>query len=54
MTKSWVVYFLALGNKYEDVVSYFLGLKVSIELWNFYKKAVQTLGAGKLCKLLWS
>jgi hypothetical protein len=41
--KSWVVYLLAPGNKYEDVVSYFLGLKVSIHLWNFYKRAVQLL-----------
>jgi hypothetical protein len=40
--KSRVVYLLALGNKYEDVVSYFLGLKVSVELWNFCKRAVQT------------
>jgi hypothetical protein len=35
-------YLLAPGNKYEDVVSYFLGLKVGIELWNFCKRAVQT------------
>jgi hypothetical protein len=40
--KSQVIYLLAPGNKYEDVVSYFLGLKVSIELWNFCKRAVQT------------
>jgi hypothetical protein len=36
-------YLLAPGNKYEDVVSYFLRLKVSIECWNFCKSAVQTL-----------
>jgi hypothetical protein len=51
MRKSWVVY-LAPGNKYEDVFNYFLGLKVSIELWNFCKRAVQTLATGELCKLL--
>jgi hypothetical protein len=41
--RSWVVYLLATENKYEDVVSYFLGLKVSIKLWNFCKRAVQIL-----------
>jgi hypothetical protein len=46
-------YLLALRNKYEDVVSYFLGLKVGIELWNFCKRAVQTLATEELCKLLW-
>jgi hypothetical protein len=48
--RSQVVYLLALENKYEDVVSYFLGLKVSIELWKFCKRAVQTLAIGELCK----
>jgi hypothetical protein len=32
------------------VVSYFLGLKVSIELWNICKTAVQTLAVGELFK----
>jgi hypothetical protein len=41
--KSWVVYLLAPGNKYEGMVSYFLVLKVSIALRNFCKRAVQTL-----------
>jgi hypothetical protein len=53
MRKSRVVYLLEVENKYEDVVSYFLGLKVSIELWNFCKRGVQTLAAGGLCNLLW-
>jgi hypothetical protein len=43
MRRSWVVYVLAPGNKYEDVVSYFLGPKVSIKLWNFCKRTVKTL-----------
>jgi hypothetical protein len=43
MRRSWVVYLLAPGNKYEDVVSYFLGLKVGIEFWNFCKSSVQIL-----------
>jgi hypothetical protein len=43
MRKSRVVYLIAPGNKYEHVVSYFPGLKISIELWNFCKRAVQTL-----------
>jgi hypothetical protein len=43
MRWSQVVYLLAPGNMYEDVVSCFLGPKVSIELWNFCKRAVQTL-----------
>jgi hypothetical protein len=30
--RSWVVYLLVPGNKYEDVVSNFLGLKVGLEL----------------------
>jgi hypothetical protein len=48
--RSQIVYFLALENKYEDVVSYFLGMKVSIELWNFCKRTMQTLAIGELCK----
>jgi hypothetical protein len=48
--KSQVVYLLALENKYEDVFSYFLGLNVSVELWNFCKRASQTLDIGELCK----
>jgi hypothetical protein len=43
MRRSRVVYLLATGNKYEDAVSHFLGLKVGIELWNFWKRAVLTL-----------
>jgi hypothetical protein len=43
MMGSWVVYLLAPGNRYEDVVNYFLGPKVSMDLWNFCKRAVQTL-----------
>jgi hypothetical protein len=40
--RSRVFYLLAPGNKYEDIFSYFLGLKVSIELSKFCKSAVQT------------
>jgi hypothetical protein len=51
--KSWVVYLLVPGNKYEDVVSYFLGLKVSIDLWSICKRAVQLLLQETCAELLW-